>query len=127
MGYDVQFIQVPVPSNVSFPVQAGAAAKLLAGARPFDDAEAVRTLLLGAEGCRRGPDDAIDYLGRGLSYARFSATTDAIHVENNCSPRELLKIYDRLVEVYPTLLILDLQSRQLHNPASFTEWWSKPL
>ncbi len=127
MGYDVQLIQVPAAAKASFPVEPGDAGKLRAGAVPFDDPKAVRNTLLGIEGCKPGPKDAIDYLGHGLSYARIVPRKEAIHVENNCSARELLKIYDCLVKLYPALLILDLQSKQLHNAASLSEWWSKPL
>ena len=71
--------------------------------------------------------DAIDFLGRGIRYARFLVHPDAIHVENNCNARDLLMIYDHLLKHYPKLLILDLQSKDVHNGASFLQWWSKPL
>lgn len=127
MGYDVDFVHIPVSSKVSFPVEAEAAKDLRIQAVVFDAPEAVRILLLKIEGCRAGEGGAVDYVGRGLSYARLSAGKDAIHVENNAGARDLLKIYGRLAEAYPALLILDLQSGRLHNAASFEEWWSKPL
>ena len=127
MGYDVQFVQIDVPSKTSFPVAEGKAGKLLSSAGAFDDPDAVRAILLEIEGCRHGPGDAVDFLGRGLSHARFFVRDDAIHVENDCSANDLLRIFKRLAEDHPTLLILDLQSKQLHSPASFAEWWAKPL
>ena len=127
MGYDVQFIQIDVSSKTSFPVEEGKANKLLSRAGAFDDPEAVRAMLLEIEGCRPGPGDAVDFLGRGLSHARFFVKDEAIHVENDCSAGDLLKIFKRLAEDHPNLLILDLQSKQLHSPTSFAEWWARPL
>ena len=127
MGYDVQFVQVEVPPRTSFPVEGKKAAKLLSGAVAFADLDAVRAALLEIEGCRPGPGGAVDYLGRGLSHARFFPKPKALQVENDCSAGELLKIFNHLAERYPTLLILDLQSRQLHSADSFAEWWARPL
>ena len=127
MGYDVHFIQVPTPPGICFPVAADKTDKLLAGAVPFQDLGSLRASLLKIDGCRRGSGDAIDYLGKGLSYARLVVRKDAIHVENNCSAGELIKIYKHLVEAYPPLVILDLQSRQVHDADSLMAWWSRPL
>ncbi|HSW44571.1 MAG TPA: hypothetical protein VLM89_03265, partial [Phycisphaerae bacterium] len=88
---------------------------------------AVASVLRGMEGANDGPDGAIDYLGKGLSYARFSVRKDRVHVENNLNCAELLKVYDELSAVCPGLLILDLQNGQLHDAASYREWWAKPL
>lgn len=127
MGYDVEFIQVPPAPGLTFPVEAGQAPDLLGRALPITDPAAVRETLLSVQGCRPGPGDSIDFVGRGLSYARFFIQADRIHVENNCSANELLKVHDRLSQLLPGLLIYDLQSRQLHNAESFAAWWAKPL
>jgi len=127
VGYDVQFVQIPATVKVSFPVDADRAKVLLEKAQGLEDPDAVRSALLELEGCRPGPGDAVDYLGPGLNYARLFVRNDVVHVENNCSARELLKIYGKVVALQPALLILDLQSRQLHNAESYREWWSRPL
>jgi hypothetical protein len=127
VGYDVEFVQLTVPPETTFPVQPGQAAGLVKKAGPFADTEAVKTLLLKFEGCKPGPKGAIDYMGKGLSYARITASKNAIHVENNCSAADLLKILAYLQKSYPTLLIVDLQSKQLHTAASYKAWWAKPL
>jgi hypothetical protein len=103
------------------------ASGLLANAEPFEPREAVRTTLLELDGAREGPDDTIDYVGKGLNYARLCVRKKAIHVDNSLNASELLKIYGKLSERYPSLLILDLQSRQLHSAASYADWWSRPL
>jgi hypothetical protein len=127
VGYDVSFVQIAAPTGTVFPLEPKTAAKLVGKAAPFADPDAVRKTLLKIEGTRPGPKDAIDYLGRGLSYARLTVRKDAIHVENNCSAADLLKIFGQLVKEYPSLLILDLQSNQIHNASSYKAWWSKPL
>lgn len=127
MGYDLELIQVPTPKGTTFPVKAETAATLLAGVLPLAGTEQVTQVLLGIEGMREGPGGSIDYLGKGMSYARFRVGGKGIHVENNCSAKDLVRIYTRLVERYPSLLIHDLQSRQLHNADSFLAWWAKPL
>ena len=127
MGYDVDFVQLSAPTGTVFPVEPKTAAKLLKKATPFGDPAAVRDILLTIEGTRPGPKDAVDYLGRGLSYARLTARRDTIHVENNCSAGELIKVHGQLAKLLPGLLILDLQSRQLHDAESFAAWWAKPL
>ena len=127
MSYDVQFIQVPVPPKTSFPLEESGAKKLMKDRLKFDDLPAVRELLLTIDGCREGPDESIDFLGRALSYARLIVKKDMIHIENNCGPKELLKIFGVLEKQFPKLLIFDLQSHQLHNAGSFEQWWSRPL
>lgn len=127
MSYDVQLIQVPVPPKTSFPLDESGAKKLMKDRLKFDEPTVVRELLLKMDGCREGPDKSVDFVGRALSYARFVVKKDLIHVENNCGPKELLKIYGELLKQFPKLLILDLQSHQLHNAASFEQWWSRPL
>ena len=127
MGYDVEFVQIRLSSKVVFPVDAAEGKKLRARAASFNDPNAVRKALLEIPGCRPGPGEAIDYVGRGLNCARLSIRQDAIHVENNCNARELLKLHEVLTRSYPDLLLVDLQSQQLHSAASFAEWWSRPL
>jgi len=48
-------------------------------------------------------------------------------VENNLNCPELLRVYEKLRARYPAMLILDVQSGQLHDVTSYKEWWSKPL
>ncbi len=127
MGYDVEFVQVAVAKGTSFPVAADAAGKLLKKAVPFKDPAAVTKSLAGLEGAKPGPAGAVDYLAKGLSYARFTVLADRVHVENNLNCSELLRVYEKLQARYPTMLILDVQSGQLHDAASYKEWWSKPL
>ncbi len=96
-------------------------------ATPIVDPVAVRDAILNVRGCRPGPGEAIDFVGRGLSYARFYILKDRVRVENNCSPGELIKVHGQIAYLLPGLLIFDLQSRQLHDAASFAAWWAKPL
>ena len=124
MGYDVEFVQVTVESDEPFPRPAR---KGTVATAPFEDTAALRQALLGIEGARAGVEDTIDYLGQGLNYARFQVSQDAIRVDNNLNASELLKIYKALCELCPSLLILDLQSGQLHDAASYADWWSRPL
>lgn len=127
MGYDVEFIQVPTPKGTKFPVDEVRAADFIANALTFDDPGYVRELLLDYDDTRPGPEDSIDYLGSGMSYARIFVRAKAIFVENNCSARELLGIYESLAGTFPSLLIYDLQSKQLHDSDSYMAWWNKPL
>jgi hypothetical protein len=127
VGYDVEFMQVPLPPGATFPIAAAQAEALVRLVTTIADPVAVRDAVLNVRGCRPGPGEAIDFVGRGLSYARFFILKDRIRVENNCSPSELIKVYDQLTELMPGLVILDLQSRQLHDAASFAAWWAKPL
>jgi hypothetical protein len=127
VGYDVEFIQLAVPPETAFPVEPKQAAKLVKKAAAFADPEQVKATLLKMEGCRPGPKGTVDYLGKGLSYARLSPKKDCIHVENNCSAADLLKILAQLQKLYPSLVIVDLQSRQLHTAESYKAWWAKPL
>lgn len=127
MGYDVDLIRAQVPTGTRFPVPADRSRDLIDRAEPLDDPAAVRSALLAVPGARPGPGDTVDYLGRGLSYARFEVRPDRIHVENNCGARDLLAVYDALRKLLPDLLILDLQSGDLHDRESFSAWWSRPL
>jgi hypothetical protein len=127
LGYNVEFIQIPPQPGVTFPIGAGQSETLVRQAMPLADSAAVREALLDMEGCKPALDDGIDFVGRGLSYARFFVRRDRIHVENNCSAGELIKVHTRLAELLPGLLIFDLQSRKLHDAASFAAWWAKPL
>jgi len=127
VGYDVELVQIGVPAGTKFPVEGATAKKLRAQAGTLADPKVVRVALLGVAGCRPGPSETIDFLGRGLNYARFAIRRDAIHVDNNCSAIELLKVYQPLTEVLANLLIFDLQSQQLHDAESFRQWWARPL
>ncbi len=127
MGYDVDFIRVPHQGGKRLPIEAGAAQTLVRGALPIDQPDLVRTTLLRLPGAKLGPDEAIDYLGQGLSYAKLFVRKKAIHVDNNLNSKELLKIYSHLLDTLPDLLILDLQNGRLHDAASYAEWWSRPL
>lgn len=127
MSYDVQFIQVSAPKGTSFPVESKKAGQLVEKAKPFEQPDAIRKLLLEIEGTKPGPADAVDFMGRGLNYARLFVKDKAVHIENSCGAPELLKLYNKLLGAFPDLLILDLQNNQLHNADSFTEWWSRPL
>ena len=127
MGYDIEFVQLTVPPGTKFPVEPESAVRLAKKTVPFADLQAVKTSLLNLEGCRPGPKDAVDYLGRGLSYARIFPRQAAIHIENNCSAADLLKVLAHLQKDYPTLLILDLQNKQLHTAESYKAWWARPL
>jgi hypothetical protein len=123
----VEFVLIPAPPKRPFPVDAAEAERLLASAAGIGDPAKVREALLKVKGCRPGPADSVDYVGAGLSYARLFVRDKAIHVENNCGPRDLLKLYEALRKTHPGLLILDVQSRQLHTAESLREWWAKPL
>ncbi|MDM8008968.1 MAG: hypothetical protein QUV05_22745 [Phycisphaerae bacterium] len=127
MGYDIEFIQLTVPAGTRFPVEPESAARLLKKAVAFTDLEAVRASLLKLDGCRPGPKNAVDYLGRGLSYARVFPRQAAIHIENNCSAGDLLKILAHLQKDFPALLIFDMQNKQLHTAESYKAWWARPL
>ena len=127
MSYDVRFVQVSLPPGIEPPVGGAAAQEALKSATPIEDTAGVRELLLKVEGSRPGPNDAVDYVGRGLNNARLYVRREGIHVENNCGPRELLKIYSELSKQLPNLYILDLQSEQLHDARSLEAWWSRPL
>lgn len=127
MGYDLEFVQIPQPAGLSFPLGGPHAEALISQATPIADPAPVRAALLKVPGCRPGPGDAVDYLGRGLSYARFTIQANRVHVENNCSASELLKVHAQLAAALPGLLIHDLQSRQLHTPESYAAWWARPL
>lgn len=127
MGYDVEFIQVPQQAGMTFPIAPAQAEALVKLAELIADPVAVRDAVLNVRGCKPGPGEAIDFVGRGLSYARFLILKDRIRVENNCSAGELIKVHSQLTDLLPGLLIFDLQSRQLHDAASFAAWWAKPL
>jgi hypothetical protein len=127
LGYDVEFIQVPTPRGTKFPVDADRAVDFMANVIGFDDPGLIREKLLDLDGARQGPEDAVDYLGQGMSYARIFVKDNVIFVENNCSARELLGIYEEMSKMFPSLLIYDLQSKQLHDSESYMAWWCKPL
>lgn len=127
MGYDLELIRITEEAGLVFPVESGAARKLLSKPAPLGDPAKAREALLKIPGCRPGSGDAVDFIGRGLSYARFTVKPDRIHVDNNCSARELLKVHEELARTWPDLRILDVQSKQLHSPESFAAWWAKPL
>lgn len=127
MGYDVEFVQIAAPANTKFPVTGPDSNALLKKRSRLVDPQGLRTALLKLQGCRGGPGPAIDYNGAGLNYARLLIHEDRIFVENSCGARDLLKIYRHLLGVCPDLLILDLQSRQLHDADSLEQWWSRPL
>jgi hypothetical protein len=127
MGYDIEFIVLKLPAGTRFPVDAAQAATLIAQAAQPLDATAVRTHLLTVPGCKAGLQDSVDYLGSGMSYARMTMKAKAIHVENNCGPKDVLKLQAALSKALGPVYILDLQSRQLHDADSFAQWWAKPL
>jgi len=127
VGYDVELVQVSVGPKAAFPMAPASVSGLLEKAAPFEPQDEVRTALLDLDGAKKGPDDTIDYIGKGLNYARFSVKKKAIHIDGSLNASELLKIYKKLLERYPSLLILDVQSGQLHNAKSYTDWWSRPL
>jgi len=127
VGYNVEFLQVAVDPEASFPIAKEQVLGLLKKTKLFESTEAVRAALLELKGAKQGPDDTINYLGRGLNYAQLTVMEKTIHVDNSLNASELLKIYGHLLERYPSLLIHDLQSGQLHNAISYTEWWSRPL
>lgn len=127
MGYDIELISLKLPADASLPVEPGMSATLVSKSAQALDATAVREALLAIPGCKPGPDDSIDYLGAGLSYARLRIKPKAVHVENNCGPKDVLKLHAGLQQRIGPVLILDLQSGQLHDPDSFAQWWAKPL
>lgn len=127
MGYDVELIQITTEPEATFPTVAEDIGREGAAREPFASVEDVRTALLRLDGTRPGPDDTVDYLGGGLNHARFHVRPEAIHVDNNLNAAELLKIYKHLLSNYPLLLIHDLQSGQLHDAASYADWWTRPL
>jgi hypothetical protein len=127
MGYDVDFIRVPPDQVAALPLEGSGAQKALRSAERIADAQGVVEVLLKLPGCRPGPKGSVDFIGKGLNYARLSVRESSIHVENNCGAGELLRIYNHLLPSLPGLLIHDLQSGQLHDAASFERWWSRPL
>ena len=127
MSYDIDFVQVTLDKDVSCPIDAVSAKTLVKKTVPFKDAAVVAKLIGGIEGAKPGPGGSIDYLAKGLSYARFTVEKDRVHVDNNLNCAEILKVYEMLKAAYPLLLIFDLQSGQLHDAASYKEWWSRPL
>ena len=126
MGYDIEFIVLKLPAGISLPIDAKQAAKLLAAAQALD-AVAVREVLLAIPGCKAGPEESIDYLGSGLSYARLTIRPKAIHVDNNCGLKDLLILQAAIAQAFGSAYIRDLQSGQLHDMDSYTKWWQKPL
>lgn len=127
MGYDIELIPLKLPSETKFPVDAAAAARHVSASAVSLEPAATREILLGIAGCRPGPDDSVDYLGSGLSYARMRVKAKAIHVENNCGPKDVLKLREALEQKLGPVFILDLQSGQLHDAESYRQWWAKPL
>ncbi len=127
MGYDIELISLELPAGTKLPVEAGAAAKLVSKSAFALDAAAVREALLAIPGCKPGPDDGIDYLGSGLSYARMRIKPKAVHVENNCGAKDIAKIQAGLEKALGHVFIRDLQSGELHDANSFAQWWAKPL
>jgi hypothetical protein len=127
VGYDVELVQLTVEPEGAFPLSADQASSGEDAYQPFASVEQVRNKLLELEGARSGPDASVDYLGRGLNHARFVVTREGIHVDNHLNATELVKVYTHLKQSYPALLIRDLQSGQLHNAASYAEWWTRPL
>jgi hypothetical protein len=127
LGYDVEFVRLPSTAGLKFPVDATQTEKLLKEPAGIGEPSEIRALLLSLPGAKPGPEDTIDYIGAGLNYARLAVKPDRIHIENNCGPKELLKIHEHLSAKLQNLLIHDLQSGQLHTAESLKEWWSKPL
>jgi hypothetical protein len=127
LGYDVEFVLAPSTQGLKFPMEPAQAAKLLKKPAGIGEPAQVRDLLLALSGAKPGPGESIDYIGQGLNYARLTVKPDRIHVENNCGPRELLKIHEHLAGKFPSILIHDLQSGHLHTAKSLQEWWAKPL
>lgn len=127
MSYDVEFISIDLPDKMSFPIEADKAQKLVTKTTPLPPHEKVADRLMRLEGCKPGPGDSIDFMGKVLNYARLTIKGDRIHLENNCNPTELLKLYEAVREVCPHVVIRDLQTRQLHDPESWKAWWSRPL
>src|SRR5436190_16040303 len=83
VGYDVEFIRLPSPNGLKFPVESAEAHKLLKKPAGIGEPAEVRELLLSLAGAKPGPDDTVDYIGSGLNYARLTIKPDRIHVENN--------------------------------------------
>jgi hypothetical protein len=127
VGYDIELISLELPAGTKLPVQAEAAARMVAKSAAALDAAAVREALLAIAGCKPGPDDSIDYLGSGLSYARLRIKAKAVHVENNCGAKDIARIQAGLAKAVGPVFIRDLQSGELHDADSFAQWWAKPL
>ena len=127
MSYDVEFVRLGSVDGIDFPLAQAAAEKALKKPAAIGEPAAVRSWLLTLPGAKAGPGEAIDYIGQGLNYARLTVKPDRIHVENNCGPKELLKIYEHLNAKFPNLVIHDLQSGQVHTAKSLQEWWARPL
>jgi hypothetical protein len=127
VGYDVELIQIPPMQGVTLPLEGADAKASLSRALKMPGATPVREMLLAIEGCRPGPGESVDFLGKGLNYARLTPREKSIHLENNCGAAELIRIYNHLIDKLPGLLIHDLQSGQVHDAASFERWWSRPL
>jgi hypothetical protein len=121
VSYDVELVQLPSLNGIKFPVAQADTAKLLKKPSPFKDPKSIRESLLALEGAKAGPKDAVDY------FARLTVKPDRVFVENNCGPKELLKIHEHLAAQLPNLVIFDLQSGQLHSRKSLEEWWARPL
>lgn len=127
VGYDIEFVLLKLTQETRFAVDAAQAAGLIAqAAQPFD-AAVVRNALLAVPGCKPGPQDSIDYLGSGMSYARLTVKPKSVHVENNCGLKDVIKLQSALTQALGAVFIHDLQSGQLHDADSFTQWWAKPL
>jgi hypothetical protein len=127
VSYDVELVQLPSLEGIKFPVAKADTAKLLKKPLAFKDPKSVRELLLALSGAKAGPQDAVDYVGKGLNFARLTVKSDRVFVENNCGPRELFIIHQHLAAKFPNLVILDLQSGQVHSCKSLEEWWARPL
>jgi hypothetical protein len=127
VGYDVELVQVESPAGTRFPTSVESAKILLKKTTPLKDPATITQILSSLKGAKPGRGGTIDYVGKGLSYARFTVGKDRVHVDNNLNCAELLKVYDTLQAAAPNLLILDLQSGQLHDSTSYREWWAKPL
>ncbi|MHC4479167.1 MAG: hypothetical protein ACYTF1_12475 [Planctomycetota bacterium] len=128
--YDLEFVQVQVPSKTSFPIDEKQTAKLLGTKARFKNISAVSKVLLSH---KRTWDKTVNftsrivYEGSSMNFVTFTIRRDAIHVESDGGghTRELLDVYEMLLKRFPTLLILDLYSKQLYDTASFAEWWPR--
>lgn len=127
MGYDIELISLKLPAGAKPPFEPATAASMVSKSAISLDAAAVHDALLAVPGCKPGPDNSVDYLGSGLSYARMRIKPKAIHIENNCGAKDILKIHVGLQARIGPVFILDLQSGQLHDAESFAQWWAKPL
>lgn len=127
MGYDVAFVQIDVPEGTTFPVTGSEASDLVARAEPIADIDAVKEALCQQEGCKPGPDDTIDFLGKRLGYARLRFREKDVYIENNCNAKDLLSLHEVFQPFVSGLYILDLQTGQLHDPESYRSWWARPL